>query len=641
MSTESKNNTALMEKIVSLCKRRGFIYQSSEIYGGCGGIWDYGPLGAELKRNLREAWWKAMTREREDILGLDAGILMNPAIWKASGHVETFADLMRECSLTNKRVRADHVDPQDGVVHKYAAGWNKEELDLVLAALDDEGSEAKATLEAQRAEDQALIKELFDKPSSDKAAKVLEKLQQREKTFKIAIPISILVPPGKPKESADKIAEEYYRRMGIEKPVLQYVGCEKVENSRDFHPETGGMLGEARPFNLMLKTYLGPTATEADVTYLRPETAQAIFAQFKNVFDSSRVKVPFGICQIGKAFRNEVTPKNFTFRSREFEQMELEFFIKPDEAVQIISGEVATWHEDADLTEPKPNWGWDMWHRYWVQERTRFYEGIGLGNVLEYYWQTNDDLAHYARACVDILCEFPFGTEELEGIAARSDFDLSQHQKHSTKSQEVFDEELKTAAAQLSDDQKEALIQKRLAAEAAKTKGSPMPEADVRAWFERLFKGNYVPHVIEPSAGLDRMALAVIAKAFDESEKVDDKGKKETITVLRFHPRIAPIKVGVFPLLKNKPELVAKAREVYALLKKHMNCFYDETASIGRRYARQDEAGTPFGITIDFETLGEKGPELLDTVTLRHRDGGEQERVKITDLLGKLLPLVS
>jgi glycyl-tRNA synthetase len=321
--------------------------------------------------------------------------------------------------------------------------------------------------------------------------------------------------------------------------------------------------------------------------------------------------------------------------------MELEFFIKPDEAVQIISGEVATWHEGADLTEPKPNWGWDMWHRYWVQERTRFYEGIGLGNVLEYYWQTNEDLAHYARACVDILCEFPFGTEELEGIAARSDFDLSQHQKHSTKSQEVFDEELKTAAAQLSDDQKEALIQKRLAAEAAKTKGSPMPEADVRAWFERLFKGNYVPHVIEPSAGLDRMALAVIAKAFDESEKTDDKGKKETITVLRFHPRIAPIKVGVFPLLKNKPELVAKAREVYALLKKHMNCFYDETASIGRRYARQDEAGTPFGITIDFESLGEKGPELLDTVTLRHRDGGEQERIKITDLLGKLLPLVS
>ena len=593
MSTESKNNTALMEKIVSLCKRRGFIYQSSEIYGGCGGIWDYGPLGAELKRNLREAWWKAMTREREDILGLDAGILMNPAIWKASGHVETFADLMRECSLTNKRVRADHVDPQSGTVLKYSGaqsptGWR---WDRTITALTKSGEH----IESFRKRIRALIAQ-----NAGESA-------------------------GKPEE--------------IE--LLNEEKIDVVTDSVDFHPETGGMLGEARPFNLMLKTYLGPTATEADVTYLRPETAQAIFAQFKNVFDSSRVKVPFGICQIGKAFRNEVTPKNFTFRSREFEQMELEFFIKPDEAVQIISGEVATWHEGADLSEPKPNWGWDMWHRYWVQERTRFYEGIGLGNVLEYYWQTNDDLAHYARACVDILCEFPFGTEELEGIAARSDFDLSQHQKHSTKSQEVFDEELKTAAAQLSDDQKEALIQKRLAAEAAKTKGSPMPEADVRAWFERLFKGNYVPHVIEPSAGLDRMALAVIAKAFDESEKIDDKGKKETITVLRFHPRIAPIKVGVFPLLKNKPELVAKAREVYALLKKHMNCFYDETASIGRRYARQDEAGTPFGITIDFETLGEKGPELTDTVTLRHRDGGEQERIKITDLLGKLLPLVS
>jgi glycyl-tRNA synthetase len=276
-----------------------------------------------------------------------------------------------------------------------------------------------------------------------------------------------------------------------------------------------------------------------------------------------------------------------------------------------------------------------------VDQRTKFYQGIGLGEVLEYYWQTNEDLAHYARACVDILCQFPFGTEELEGIAARGDFDLSAHQSASTKSQEIFDEELKTAAAKLSEEQKEALIQKRLAAEAAKTKGEPLTEAAVRAWFERLFKGSYVPHVIEPSAGLDRMALAVIAKAFNETEKVDEKGKKEIITVLHLHPRVAPIKVGVFPLLKNKPELVAKAREVYALLKKHMNVFYDETASIGRRYARQDEVGTPFGITIDFETCGEKGPELLDTVTLRHRDSGEQERVKIRDLLPKLLAAVS
>lgn len=593
MSTDAKNQTALMEKIVSLCKRRGFIFQSSEIYGGCGGIWDYGPLGAELKRNLRTAWWNTMTREREDVLGLDACILMNPSIWKASGHVDTFADLMRECSLTNKRVRADHVEPQDGTVLKYTGaqapnGWR---WDRPITALLKNGEHIESFRKR--------VRSLIAQNAGESA--------------------------GKPEE--------------IE--LLNEEKIDAVNGSVDFHPETGGMLGEARPFNLMLKTYLGPTATEADVTYLRPETAQAIFAQFKNVFDSSRVKVPFGIGQIGKAFRNEVTPKNFTFRSREFEQMELEFFIKPDEAVEIISGEVAKWHEGADLSEPQPNWGWQMWHRYWVAERTKFYEGIGLGGVLEYYWQTPEDLAHYARACVDILCEFPFGTEELEGIAARGDFDLSQHQKHSTKSQEIFDEELKNAAAKLSDEQKEALIQKRLAAEKAKTKGEPMPEADVRAWFERLFKGSYVPHVIEPSAGLDRMALAVIAKAFEEFEKVDDKGKKETITVLRFHPRVAPIKVGVFPLLKNKPELVAKAREVYAMLKKHLNCFYDETASIGRRYARQDEVGTPFGVTIDFETCGEKGPELQDTVTLRHRDSGEQERVKISDLLGKLLPLCS
>jgi glycyl-tRNA synthetase len=408
---------------------------------------------------------------------------------------------------------------------------------------------------------------------------------------------------------------------------------QEVTASVDFHPESGGALGPARPFNLMLRTYLGPTATEADVAYLRPETAQAIFAQFKNVFDSSRVKVPFGICQIGKAFRNEVTPKNFTFRSREFEQMELEFFIKPDEAIQIISGSVAKWYEGVDLSEPQADWGWDMWHRYWVEQRTQFYRNIGLGDVLEYYWQKPEDLAHYARACVDILCEFPFGTEELEGIAARGEFDLSQHQKHSGKSQEVFDEELKAAAAKMSDADKEAMIQARLLAESAKVKGEPLLEAEVRAWFERLFKGNYVPHVIEPSAGLDRMALAVLAKAYHEFEKVDDKGKKETITVLRFHPRVAPIKCGVFPLLKNKPELVAKARDIYNTLKKHMSCFYDETASVGRRYARQDEVGTPFCVTVDFETLGEKGPELQDTVTVRERDSNEQHRVKIAELL--------
>jgi glycyl-tRNA synthetase len=585
MSDAKTKETPLMEKITSLCKRRGFIFQSSEIYGGIGGFWDYGPLGAELKRNLREAWWTAMTRDREDVLGLDATIIMHPAIWVASGHVATFADMMRECSVSNKRVRADHVPAQEGTEYSYS------------------GVESAATGWKQ------------------------------ERT------LSILLPKGGHPESARKQARAWYA-AGFSAEVTGKVEELKLlgETTRvhdgtvDFHPETGGLLREARPFNLMLKTYVGPTATEDDIAYLRPETAQAIFAQFKNVLDSSRIKVPFGICQIGKAFRNEVTPKNFTFRSREFEQMELEFFIKPDEAIEIVCGSVAQWSESADLSTPQDNWGWDLWHRYWVKERTQFYRSIGLGdNVLDYHWQTREELAHYARACVDILFKFPFGTDELEGIAARGEFDLSQHQKHSGKPMEYFDEELKAAAAKLDEAKKEEMIGRRLAAEAAKEKGG-LTEAEVRAWFERLCRGFYVPHVIEPSAGLDRLALAVICAAFAEEEKADVNGKVELRTFLRFHPRIAPVKVGVFPLLKNKPDLVAKAREVYAKLKRHFHCFYDETAAIGRRYARQDEIGTPFGVTIDFETLGEKGPELQDTVTLRERDSGAQIRVKINDL---------
>jgi glycyl-tRNA synthetase len=591
--SQSVKEIPLMEKIVSLCKRRGFIFQSSEIYGGIGGFWDYGPLGAELKRNLRDAWWKAMTRAREDVLGLDATIIMHPTIWKASGHVDTFADMMRECSITNKRVRADHVPPQSGTVYTFT------------------GAESNAT------------------------------------GWKPDRTVSLLLPKGGHPESARKQARVSYALGFSESAVgnveelhLHGERTAVVENSVDFHPETGGLLREARPFNLMLKTYVGPTATDEDIAYLRPETAQAIFAQFKNVVDSSRQKVPFGICQIGKAFRNEVTPKNFTFRSREFEQMELEFFIRPDEAVEIISGSVARWSEGADLSEPQPNWGWELWHRYWVDQRTKFYASIGLGpDVVDYHWQTPDELAHYAKACVDILFKFPFGTDELEGIAARGDFDLVQHQKFSGKPMEFFDEELKAAAAKLDDERKEELVQKRLVGERAKTKGEPLNEAEVRAWFDRLFKGFYIPHVIEPSAGLDRLALAILCAAFSETVKVDenDPKKSETITVLRFHPRVAPVKCGVFPLLKNKPPLVAKAREVFVMLRKHMNCFYDETASIGRRYARQDEAGTPFGVTIDFETLGEKGPELQDTVTVRERDTSEQHRVKISELAGWLL----
>ena len=577
-----------MEKIVSLCKRRGFIYQSSEIYGGIGGFWDYGPLGAELKRNLRDTWWRAMTREREDVVGLDATIIMHPAIWKASGHVDTFADMMRECTITNKRVRADHVEPQSGSVIRFTGAkaptpgnWH---LDRTITVLMKQG----------------------------------EHIESFRKRVRLLIAQNAGTAVGKPEE---------IELLGEEK-------IDAIDGSVDFHPETGGMLNEARPFNLMLRTYVGPTATENDIAYLRPETAQAIFAQFKNVCDSSRVKVPFGIGQIGKAFRNEVTPKNFTFRSREFEQMELEFFIKPDEAVRLIHGSVVAWHEGADLSEPKSDWGWEMWHRYWVAQRTAYYASIGLGlDVLEYHWQTKADLAHYARACVDILYKFPFGTDELEGIAARGSFDLTQHQTHSGKQLEYFDEELKAACEAMTQEQKTAFIEET---HAARTNPETSLE-EITATCEKLFKGLYIPHVIEPSAGLDRLALAILANAFDEEEVTDDKGKTETRTVLHFHPRIAPIKVGVFPLLKNKPELVSKAREIVALLRPHMSVFYDETAAIGRRYRRQDEVGTPFGVTIDFETLGEEKPEFKDTVTLRERDSMEQRRIPIAELLPFLL----
>jgi len=536
---EPKEN-ALMEKIVSLCKRRGFIYQSSEIYGGINGFWDYGPLGAELKRNVKELWWNTMTRQRDDVVGLEATIIMSPAIWKASGHVDTFSDPMIDCKTCKGRFRAD----QTGEI-----------------------------------------------PCPQKPSKMVS--------------------------------------------------------------ECHGEKTAARAFNLMFRTFVGPVQDESSVAYLRPETAQAIFAQFKNVLETSRQKVPFGIAQTGKAFRNEVTPRNYTFRSREFEQMELEFFIKPDEAVEAICGTVATAAEVSEAPpsapqpstlNPQPNWGWQLWHQYWVEERIAFYQGIGLPRTtLEEYWQKPEELAHYARACVDILFKFPFGTQELEGIAARSDFDLSQHARFSGKSMGVFDEELRTAWGKLPkekqddlwrryyENRKKYLVKMGVAEELA----SKNATEDANG----LAKGQYIPHVIEPSAGVDRLILALIANAYSEVTETDDKGKSETRVILKFHPRVAPVKAGVMPLLKNKPELVKKAHEVRDLLRPWMNVYYDDAGSIGRRYARQDEAGTPFCLTIDFDTLGEK-PELKDTVTIRYRDDGKQERVAISELLNWLLPKV-
>jgi glycyl-tRNA synthetase len=406
----------------------------------------------------------------------------------------------------------------------------------------------------------------------------------------------------------------------------------------------------------MLQTYVGPIQSQENIAYLRPETAQAIFAQFKNVLETSRQKVPFGIAQMGKAFRNEVTPRNFTFRSREFEQMELEFFIKPDEAVEAISGQVANFESptpSSQLPTPQPNWGWQAWHQYWVEERVRFYEGIGLNrSTLGFHVQTQQELAHYARATTDILFKFPFSKkdeagnvagDELEGIAARSDFDLSQHERFSGKSMGVFDDELRTAWGKLPKERQDELWRRyyenrknyllKSGVEAEQASKDATEDAN------GLAKGQYIPHVIEPSAGVDRLILALIANAYSEVTETDEKGKSETRVIMKFHPRIAPVKVGVMPLLKNKPELVAKAREVFGLLREHMTTFYDDAGSIGRRYARQDEAGTPFCLTIDFDTLGEK-PELLNTVTVRHRDDSRQERMAIGELLGWLLPQV-
>ncbi len=666
---EPKTNE-LMDKIVSLCKRRGFVFQSSEIYGGINGFWDYGPLGAELKRNVKDLWWRWMVRERDDVAGLDATIIMHPQIWKASGHVETFSDPMCDCLLTNKRFRADQVEPQSGVVYSYEGALGEEVPPETI------GHKALLNYLAKHDRNQSLnvpqlvseISAFFGTESTPHQGETVDELVGHIAQSVLRVwrdqRFSVLLPAGKPPKSVQDMAKEFYTDRGLKNPTLLGETTSNVVDSRRFNPELSPspQLTEPRPFNLMFRTRIGPVDdpnSEEGLAYLRPETAQAIFAQFKNVLETSRQKVPFGIAQVGKAFRNEVTPRNFTFRSREFEQMELEFFIRPDEAVEAICGRVATVAEvfgvppsgstgpaaAGTLPEPQANWGWEVWHKYWVEQRIRFYESIGLPRTtLEEYWQKPEELSHYARATVDLLFKFPFGTQELEGIAARSDFDLSQHQRFSGKPMTVFDDELKLAWPKL-DPARQTELRDRYAQARLRylTKtGEPAEKAErqAREEAEALTKGYYVPHVIEPSAGVDRLALALLCHAYTEDQAPDEKGRLESRVVMKFHPRIAPIKVGVFPLLKNRPELVAKARQVRDLLRPHLNVFYDEAGAIGRRYRRQDEAGTPFGVTIDFDTLGEKGPELQDTVTLRDRDTLKQERVKIAELLPLLLEKV-
>ncbi len=685
---EPKENLQ-MEKIVSLCKRRGFVFQSSEIYGGINGFWDYGPLGAELKRNVKELWWNTMTRQREDVAGLEATIIMSPQIWKASGHVDTFADLMVECPITNKRFRADQIEPQSGDVFWFKKAYSSFFSDeffanlgyLITFYVDQDGLNLgtrratgepdlkivndaiaslneKLNLNIETPADNVESKFNFANSVSlqlanelkEEDAKRAKNLLNRFQQVNYAANFAVLIPAGASSEKAIKIAKEFYKKLGAVMPEPVFDRKETVKDSQHFNPENGSLLTAPRPFNLMFKTFVGPVESEDNTAYLRPETAQAIFAQFKNVMVTSRQQIPFGIAQVGKAFRNEVTPRNFTFRSREFEQMELEFFIKPDEVVEAIHGSVATVPAAGHPGEPQPNWGWQAWHQYWVEERVRFYEGIGLDrSMLGFHRQTPEELAHYARACVDILYKFPFSKkdeqgqvagDELEGIAARSDFDLSQHQRFSGQPMGVFDEELRAAWGKLPKEKQDALwkryydhrknylLKSGVEAEPA----SRMATEDANG----LAKGQYLPHVIEPSAGVDRLILALLANAYSEISSTDEKGKTETRVMMRFHPRVAPVKAGVFPLLKNKPELVKKALEVRDLLRPWLNVFYDEAGAIGRRYARQDEAGTPFCVTIDFDTLGEK-PELLDTVTIRYRDDGKQERVKISELLAFLL----
>jgi len=508
----------LMEKLVSLCKRRGFIFPGSEIYGGLNGCWDYGPLGVELKRNLKQAWWDDMVAHHDELAtlpgapspygmaGLDSALLMNSKVWEASGHVGGFSDPMVDDRETRARYRADQL-----VVFKLAfVGAQSGETtvdDILFAAPGEVGKTADEELIAPH-------------------RKRIAALQKAH--------------PG--------------GQLRLD-PVPNALGDEALR-AKTLAPGASapGTLTAPRAFNLMFKTHVGALEDNSSVTYLRPETAQGIFVNFKNVCDTTRVRVPFGIAQIGKAFRNEINPRNFTFRSREFEQMEIEFFCRPSEAGQ--------------------------WYQYWRKRRYEWYVELGMRREhLHLRDHDADELAHYAAGCADVEYDFPFGRSELEGIANRTDFDLRQHMQMSGKDLRYFDDQ------------------------------EPDPEAR-----------RYLPHVIEPSAGADRAALAFLCDAYSE-----DEVGGEPRTVLKLHPRLAPIKAAIFPLVK-KDGMPEKALAIYSQLKKRFNVFYDEKGAIGRRYRRQDEAGTPYCITVDGDTLAN------DTVTVRERDSCAQTRVAANEL---------
>jgi glycyl-tRNA synthetase len=499
-----------MDDLMSLCKRRGFIYQASEIYGGINGFWDYGPLGAQLKKNLRDAWWQDMimnpcwgrrgpSGERVRVMPVETCIIQHPNVWEASGHVGGFNDPMVDCRESKKRYRADHLaclgirGDREGRIYAYVTG----DTDSLRSAKKKLEKEKRRSIEDT---------ELDDRPFSS--------LSRAE--------IAVTVGPD---------AKE------------------------------PGSLTEPRAFNLMFRTYVGATATDDDVAYLRPETAQGIFVQFKNVVDTTRVRVPFGIGNTGKSFRNEVTPRNFTFRSREFEQMELEFFCHPSESME--------------------------WFTFWRQFRMEWWQSLGLaGDNLRLYDTPKKDLAHYAMAGSDVEYRFPFTYPdfgELEGIAHRGDFDLKQHQEHSRTKLDYFDQD----------------------------RGEPLPNGSKKG--ER-----YLPHVIEPAAGLDRGVLAVLCEAYTKD------ASRPSPEIMRFHPRLAPIKAAVFPLVNKEgmPEVAERLHdELHAKFGRSGFIETDAKQSIGKRYARMDEAGCPWCFTVDGQTLTDQ------TVTARDRDTGRQERI--------------
>jgi glycyl-tRNA synthetase len=500
MSAESTAPAVSMDALVALCKRRGFIFQSSEIYGGFNGFFDYGPLGAELKKNIRDCWWNDMVRRREDVVGIETSIIMHPKVWEASGHVAGFSDPLVDCKVSKQRYRADQLFFAPVVVDGKTAGY--------VSALESDNTAAD--------------------------------LQAAAENFKRKKALQGQLAPVQPKDMTEAKPDE-----------IALIPS----------PATGepGSLTEPRSFNMMFQTNVGAMTDASSVAYLRPETAQGMFVDFKNVVDTGRVKLPFGIAQVGKSFRNEITPRNFIFRSREFEQMEMEYFI----------------HEDAD---------WAKCHEEWIAWCEAWLKSIGLPDShLSRYTHPKEKLAFYSRGTVDIMFRYPFGVQELWGIAARGSYDLTQHANASGKPQEIFDE---------------------------------------------ATKKKFVPHVIEPAVGVDRIFLAVLCAGYAEEDVKDDKGNVEKRTVLRLSPRIAPVKVAVLPLLKNKEQLTSRAQALYTKLKRRYAVFYDDGGNIGKRYRRQDEIGTPWCVTIDFDTIEKPG----DTFTLRERDSMHQKRITEAEL---------